>query len=308
MTFVGKVLVVVQVVLSICFMAFAGAVFTVQTNWRTQHQQAQKQIADLESRSSEFNTQFEDFKAKAAKLVLGPDAQVAQLEERLNQEAAYGLEEQLRTVKAQVTTLSTEKQALTNSLSATETQRDNTLAEVAIAKQEATARRAEAIQQRDRNAKLHVTLDDTLKKLRTSEDELFNKNRLVTELSVKFDEKSKRLDEANEIIRRNEYDSGVLAKTSPKPPPIVGGLVKEVRENVTGSTKLVQITLGSDDGIKVGHTLIVYRPAEKNNGQPKYLGKIQVVRVTPDEAVGTVIDNDKNGVIERNDNVTTQLF
>ena len=308
MTFVGKILVVVQVVLSLCFMAFAGAVFTVQANWRTKFENAQKQVTDLETRNREMNTQFEDFRAKSAKLVLGPEAQVAQLEERLNNEAAYGLEEQLQTVKAQVTTLNSEKQALNNSLSATQTQRDNALAEVSIAKQEATARRAEAIQQRDRNAKLHATLDDTLKKLRASEDDLFNKNRLVTELSSKFDLKSKSLDDANEIIRRNEYDRGVLAKTSPKPPPIVGGIVKDIRENTSGSTKLVQITLGSDDGIKVGHTLIVYRPAEKNNGLPKYLGKIQVVRVTPDEAVGSVIERDKNGVIERNDNVTTQLF
>ena len=308
MTFVGKILVVVQVVLSLCFMAFAGAVFTVQANWRTKFENAQKQVTDLETRNREMNTQFEDFRAKSAKMLLGPQAQVAQLEERLNDEAAYGLEEQLQTVKAQVTTLNSEKQALNNSLSATQTQRDNALAEVAIAKQEATARRAEAIQQRDRNAKLHATLDDTLKKLRVSEDDLFNKNRLVTELTAKFDLKSKSLDDANEIIRRNEYDRGVLAKTSPKPPPIVAGLVKDIRENTSGSTKLVQITLGSDDGIKVGHTLIVYRPAEKNNGRPKYLGKIEVVRVTPDEAVGSVIERDKNGVIERNDNVTTQLF
>ena len=34
MTFIGKMLIVVQLVLSLLFMAFAGAVFTVEQNWK----------------------------------------------------------------------------------------------------------------------------------------------------------------------------------------------------------------------------------------------------------------------------------
>ena len=34
MTFVGKLLVIIQLVLSICFMALAGAVFTRHTQWQ----------------------------------------------------------------------------------------------------------------------------------------------------------------------------------------------------------------------------------------------------------------------------------
>jgi chromosome segregation ATPase len=50
MTFVGKVLVVVQVVLSLCFMAFAGAVYTVQQEWKTAHD---KKVAELDASKKE---------------------------------------------------------------------------------------------------------------------------------------------------------------------------------------------------------------------------------------------------------------
>ena len=50
MTFVGKVLVIVQVVLSLCFMAFAGAVYTVQQNWKTAYE---RKVEELKRRNEE---------------------------------------------------------------------------------------------------------------------------------------------------------------------------------------------------------------------------------------------------------------
>lgn len=308
MTFVGKVLVVVQVVLSLCFMAFAGAVFTVQSNWREKYEKSQTEVKRLQDESNTLATRFDDFRSKAAKLVLGQEAQANEIETRLNNTQAYGLEAQLATARSEVVSKEAQIQSLISDVENYKKERDTAQAERDVANQEAAARATEAQAQRERNAKLYASLEDTIKQLRTAEDDAFNANRTVEELTAKYEERSQQLTDANEIIRRNEYDRGVLAERTPKPPPVVNGIVKEIRENLTGSTKLVQISLGSDDGMQVGHTLIVYRPAQKNNGRPKYLGKIELVRVTADQAVGTVIDSDKNGVIERNDNVTTQLF
>ena len=41
--------------------------------------------------------------------------------------------------------------------------------------------------------------------------------------------------------------------------------------------------------------------------QNKYLGEIRLKLVTADRAVGVVVDRAKNGVIEREDYVTTKL-
>jgi len=66
--------------------------------------------------------------------------------------------------------------------------------------------------------------------------------------------------------------------------------------------------LGSDDGLSKGHQLFVYRFGTIENGnRPKYLGKIELVYVDPDKAVGTVIDAAKNGVIEKGDHVNSKL-
>ena len=45
MTFVGKILVVVQLVLSLLFMTFAGAVFSVEQNWKTARDDVQQELS-----------------------------------------------------------------------------------------------------------------------------------------------------------------------------------------------------------------------------------------------------------------------
>jgi hypothetical protein len=47
MSFVGKVLIVVQVVMSLCFMAFAGAVYVTHENWQTKYTESQTQVTGL---------------------------------------------------------------------------------------------------------------------------------------------------------------------------------------------------------------------------------------------------------------------
>lgn len=307
MTFVGKILVVVQLVLSVCFMAFAGAVFTVQTNWKTASEKSQQSYRDLQNANNQLSEEFETFKANTAKLVLGPEGQVMEIEKRLLETPEVGLDEQLATATARVTTLTRDLEAIRNELANTQAQRDNALAEVDVAKQEATARRLEAEEQRERNSKLHASLDKVITELRNLEDENFTRGRLLTELNKVFKEKQEQLREAEEVIARNQYDRGVIFSEEPAPPPIVRGVVKEARQTTNRNAQFVQISIGSDDGLVVGHELHVYRPAEQNNGRPKYLGKIELVRVTTDSAVGIVVERAKNGVIEANDRVTSYL-
>ena len=57
MTFVGKVLVIVQVVLSLCFMAFAGAVYTVQQDWKTAYEQ---KVTEIEGKNTELSQKEEE--------------------------------------------------------------------------------------------------------------------------------------------------------------------------------------------------------------------------------------------------------
>lgn len=74
----------------------------------------------------------------------------------------------------------------------------------------------------------------------------------------------------------------------------------KVRGEVTtiGSNGLVEISLGSDDGLRAGHELDVFR-------RTTYMGRIKVLKTTPDRAVGGVFKEPKEGKIEKGDRVTT---
>jgi hypothetical protein len=82
-------------------------------------------------------------------------------------------------------------------------------------------------------------------------------------------------------------------------PPKLDGVVLAARAN-----GLVEISLGSDDGLRKGHQAYIYR---KQKGQSKPVAKIEVVEVTPDKSVGKVIPEFRLGPIERDDRVATRL-
>ena len=85
------------------------------------------------------------------------------------------------------------------------------------------------------------------------------------------------------------------------PLPLVTGKVLDAKKSAQGTW--IEVSIGSDDGITEGNVLYVYRVGEQN----KYLGQIRLTLVTPDRAAGVVVERAKNGVIEREDYVTTKL-
>ena len=61
--------------------------------------------------------------------------------------------------------------------------------------------------------------------------------------------------------------------------PSVDGLVSQVKQ--TAGAQLVEVTIGADDGLKQGNTVEVYRGS-------RYLGRIEILKTSPDRAVGRV--------------------
>src|SRR5262245_57120932 len=68
MSFVGKILIVFQVVLSVIFMAFAGAVYTAHMNWRANAATLKTQLAtktsELNNKETELQTAKTELSAK----------------------------------------------------------------------------------------------------------------------------------------------------------------------------------------------------------------------------------------------------
>ena len=286
MHFVGKILVGLQVVLSILFMAFAGAVFTVQQSWKAEAE-------SLEQNYNQLQTELRSSQEAAQQ-----QATQAAVETKNQTDRADAAEARNRFLSEQVTTLTAERDAARR-------ERDSLLANSDINDREAKERRAEALAQRDVNRALHDQRDQLRNDIKRLEDLVFSKDveirRIVEKHSTALDELA--------LWRRAAQVVGL--KPDPRelagqqdPPPLVYGKVLDVKPDPQGSDyDYIEISLGADDGLLKGHELHVYTTKERG----KYLGKIRIVHTTADRAVAVLIDKTRNGRIERGDDVTTQL-
>lgn len=292
MSYVGKILVVIQVVMSLLFMAFAGAVYSVHQNWKGKFDAAQQTLQStqesLRVAQEELTTAKRDF------------------ETRLAEQTQRATEFQARN-----TTLTNQYAALQEQYNLVEQQRQTQtgLAEAKAA--EARFRQEEAEKQRIENRKLQTALDGTAAEVRDLKDELFTRNEDFRQLQRRYDGMLSKTAFLERVVASNnlETDPEVVDRMKSPPPP-VQGLVLNLRKNRANRVQFVEISIGSDDGLVRNHELDVVRIPSNVNGngrEAEWLGRVRVVDVFPDNAVCEVIQVAKNGIIEEGDNVTSKL-
>ncbi|MEZ5943365.1 MAG: hypothetical protein R3C18_18370 [Planctomycetaceae bacterium] len=289
MSYVGKILVVVQVIMSVLFMAFAGAVFQMHQNWKGRHDGVAAQLSD---RTSELSA-AQDELAKA-KTDLNAKIQVAEQRAVDFQAKAKGFETQLGVMNERNNLL--------------EQQRDTQTGLAESKSDEADFRQREAEQQRIENKKVQNRLDTASAENRQLKDELFGKTTEYDQLVTRY----------NELLEKSAFLEKIVTAyklpTDPRevdrlesPPPPVEGLVQDRKMNKANRVQFVDVTIGSDDGILVGHVLDVVRPKGSDPTATEWLGQIRIVSIEPDSAVGEVVLAAKNGIIREGDSVTTKL-
>jgi len=288
MSFVGKMLIVLQVVLSVVFMAFAGAVYTAQTNWKQQHDSMQSQVQQLQTT---INDNAEASKRQVDELTQQRDAA---------QQRAEAAEGKLAQLDAQY-----QNELQKNNRLELELKAQTGLADAKS--NEASFRDEEAQRQRIAYQTLRAQNNEMAAQLRSTEDELFAERLERQALAERHDELLAENGDLRKILRLNDLSADSSAYASlQEPPPPVDGLVVATKKDKTNRTEFVEVSIGSDDGLSRNHELDVFRPAA-SGGKTQYLGRIRIVYLTPDRAVGRVIETAKNGIIERGDNVTTKL-
>lgn len=288
MSFVGKILVVTQVFLSLCFMAFAAAVYGTHTNWKTKTGAVQKQFDDEKKNHNDLQVSYDQFKQEMTTKVTNAE------------NASNILTAENEALKSQVVRLSAENKTLEGDAEVAKQQAQ-------IAQDEAKARREEANVQRQLNSVLQASRDKEflektklqdqvfandvdLKNLQDSVTSLLKENSLFQKTLRKLNISADPVQIAAESATPPEVSGEVLAVTSKRPDDV-----------------LLEISIGSDDGLVKGHELFVYRSSKNAGGQAKYLGKMRIVNTAPDRAVGTMVVRSKNGVVQKGDNVTTKL-
>lgn len=284
MTFVGRILVVIHLVLSVFFMAFAGAVYTTHANWqaklKTTADTLKKAQADLAAARSEAESQKKSDTEKLAEME----------NEKRTFEGLY-VDEKTKTASLEVEVKQT-KQLLDS---------EKVVAE--LNSTEARDRASESMEQRGKNSQLYNSRNDVFAQLKDSEDKRF----AMELMQQQFEQKYAQLLQENATYRKFLASKGLT--TDPKqmtatvtPPTDVDGVVLEYKKGERGANDLVTISLGSDDDLQKGHELTVY-------GKDGYLARIKLLTVTPDRSIGLVLPSTKmkNTTIKVGDNVSTKL-
>lgn len=283
MTFIGKVFTVSIFVMSLVFMGLSVVVFATHKNW--------KMLVTNDTPSDEYD--------------LGLVHQLAHLNETNN-----NLRNELDGVSNQ---LAVEQSARRHRIAVLETKRQE-LADLLEAK-EADLRASQATEgeavEAAKLAELTVKslrgevegLRDEIRDVQGARDTLFLH---VVDLTDKLHGAAgleKNLKERqNDLLAEISRYKLVMDKIGVDPnmsvekiPPDVDGVVTAV-----SSKNLIEISLGSDDGLKTGHRLEVFR----NN---MYLGFAVILKTDPDRSVAKIDEKSQRGLIKVQDRVATKL-
>ena len=274
MTLLGKIFTVLILIMSVAFCILAVATFATHRNWR-------QSAATFKGKYEEQVGLNRDLDAKLNEL--RAELSVEQAARRAALATLQGKEQLLyKDLLAQKQELDEKTSALTAATQSAEVA-EQTLAEITT---EVTKLRQEIrLAQLDRDGQFGRAVD------------LTDKLNAAESLRLTLEEKNRQLQEQYARLEGVAQAMGFGPDTlvGHIPPPLDGKILK-VRE----TSGLVEISIGSDDGLRKGHALEVFR----GNA---YLGRIIIRDVDPDRAVGEIDKKMQRGRIQEGDNVTTKL-
>lgn len=278
MTFLGKILSTVILLLSGAFMLFALMANASHRNWRDAVKDPNTGLKFKVEQVQAVNKQLADSRMQAEASLAREQASRATALAAL-QTQRDDLFNQLRTSQATVQDL----QSKSNELVQTDKSRAQLLA---------------------RLTETNKSLEEQIKTERADRDQLFAKSLKLT------DEYNQALGLLDNLSKVNEslamdlsrfkevLDARGINADDPidGSPPERNGVVLAV--NRPG--KLVEVSIGRDEGLRDGHTLTVTRGG-------RYLGKLRVRRTQPDSSIAEIMDAFSEGPIKEGDRVDTTL-
>jgi hypothetical protein len=285
MTVLGKILAILNLVLSVAVAAFIIMTYVARTNWNAAYEAQKTRATAAQASADAYRAEVEKLQGElnnARTEVASAKAQVA--EAKANAAAAAKIHQD-NLAKEKVTTrgLMDENKAL----------KDGT----AKLQEEVNQIRGQLAQREERIAKMQKEVQDS----RDSEVEALIALKAEQARNERLLSENERLVSENQRLQQSR--GTVLASgngESRRNPPRedVEGLVKS-----TDPSGYLTLSIGSDAGLSRGNTLEVYRLKP----DPKYLGTIQILSVRPDQAVAKPITK-PNGVIQVGDRVSKDVM
>ena len=292
MTLLGKILTVCIFMMSLVFMSFAVMVFSTHKNWKDVVMRAEGsagQQKGLKFQLEEARAQNQALRAEKDRLELAAKRERAARAQALAalQTRANDIQALLDTTTADLRTKEAQLTVALQEMESTRTELVGLITEVGglVNGQEVGGLREEIRTtqgQRDQYFTDVVALTDAVHQLQNIETTLTERrNTLLADIS-----------QYKLVLDRNGIDPSIV----PTQPPALQGYITAISAT---NASLVEISLGKDDGLREGHYLEVSR-----NGN--YVGRLAVVRVSSDKAVGQVLKELQRSPMQQGDLVRTK--
>lgn len=286
MNLVGKIFVFLIFSMSVVFMSFAVMIYATHTNWKDEVLRTER---GSRGEKIGWKKRLEAEKHKNIQL----QSQKRDLESKIATEQAAKRQE--------IAKLESQYSDLNQHYDNLKTQYSENVKELSVKIKEVQSQQNILENLREENESMR----NDIKTAREEIDKKFKKMLKLVEQNNQAEGETKRLAERKkQLIKELESAERVLSannltKHTPveNTPPSIDGVitrVKRLKDNI-----YVEVTVGSDDGIQKGHEMEVYRGG-------KYLGKIEIVRTTPDKSVGKVDPSRQQGQIRERDRVETR--
>jgi hypothetical protein len=287
MTLLGKILVIVNLAFSLVTGALIVTVFATRTNWETAYKETRKSYDVAAANAKAYRDEVEEVKkqVKAAKETLETEREQAKKEIANRDELVNASRQSVDAEKSQRLKQGTLNTSSTEEIRRRRLEVDNLQRQLT----EMQAKVADALKQQkaSKDAEVTARINYTSEHLRIGH--LLAVNEQLTK------------DLEQQRARTGGSMSASVQQAMKPPPDDVRGVVLESDPK----TGLVTISIGSDSGINIGHTLEVYRFEPR----PEYVGMIRIVDADFHRAVGRAVQPlvAGHGPIQKGDRVASKI-
>lgn len=277
MTFLGKILSTILFLLSLAFMVLALAANASHRNWRDAVLDPNTGLKAQVEEIQQINRQLADSRMRA-------EAALAR-EQTARRTALAALQTQLDDLKGKLQTSEANVQELQSE--------NNILVDTDKSRSQQLALLTES----------NKSLEEKIKTERADRDALFAKSLVLTDQYNQvlglLENLTKVREGLTEELTRYQEVASALGINIDDPidgaPPERNGVVLAVNR----PSKLVEVSIGYDEGLRDGHMLRVTRGG-------RYIGKLKVRRTQPDSSVAEILDAYLEGPIKEGDVVDTK--
>lgn len=284
MNYLGKIFVFAVFIMSLMLMTFAGTVFLSHTNWQEEINRQPEQckpgqlpgykyrLEQAETERKNLQEEITRISQKVAESEQARDQVVAKLQSALSQKST-----ELDGLRKEKTDRERAQQEAIRALDAAQAALKEATATVEQLRGEVRQQQQKVDERVDVAARLAADLEQ------------------AKALLAAADERREQLEKQVANARILLKQSGLAIDSLPRDMvPTLDGAVTAVADNA------IELSLGADDGLQVGHVVEVFRSGE-------YVGRAVVRIVKPDRAMAELVKEFTRGIVQRGDKVKTRL-